>query len=169
MPCSRSTSSSTQSVNGQPVAVPDSMPTHSGVSPLAIILSSSALNSVKVVGTSYPLSFQTLGTYQTSDLRSFLIGTPYCVPSTLENARKLSSQFSATADLTSSGSASRSPSWANWASLPGWGKAPMSGGLPPSTCVLICCSKSRRPTYVILIPFASPNLVSASCIAPASF
>src|SRR6478735_7227075 len=133
MPCSRSTSSSTQSVNGQPVAAPDSMPTHSGVSPLAIILSSSALNSVKVVGTSYPLSAQTLGTYQTSDLRSFLIGTPYWVPSTLENARKLSSQFCETDEATSSGKGSRSPSVANWASFPGCGNAPMSGGLPPST------------------------------------
>ena len=50
MPCSRRTSSSTQSVNGQPVAGPDSMPTHSGVSPLAIISSISALKSVERLG-----------------------------------------------------------------------------------------------------------------------
>ncbi len=44
--------SSVQSVNIQPVAVPDSMPTQSGLEPPAAAISStSAWNSSKVVGT----------------------------------------------------------------------------------------------------------------------
>ena len=43
--------SSIQSVAGQPVAPPDSKPTHQGVPPSALIWSPSAINSSHVVGT----------------------------------------------------------------------------------------------------------------------
>ena len=46
----RSMKSSNQSVIGQPVATPDSMPTHHGMPPSATILSDSAVSSSSVVG-----------------------------------------------------------------------------------------------------------------------
>ncbi len=47
----RSMKSSSQSVTGQPVASPDSMPMHHGVSPSAMIWFCSAVSSSHVVGT----------------------------------------------------------------------------------------------------------------------
>ncbi len=48
----RSMKSSNQSVIGQPVATPDSMPAHHGVPPSATIWSDSAVSSSSVSGTS---------------------------------------------------------------------------------------------------------------------
>src|SRR6476469_7936932 len=50
-PYMRSMTSSIQSVSGQPVAVPDSMPTHHGLGPSAAILSESWSICCHVVGT----------------------------------------------------------------------------------------------------------------------
>ena len=49
-PLMRIMKSSNQSVIGQPVATPDSMPTHHGVPPSATILSDSAVSSSSEVG-----------------------------------------------------------------------------------------------------------------------
>jgi len=61
--------SSIQSVTTQPVASPDSMPTHHGCTPvpLAAISSLSASNSSHVVGMAQPLSSNVFGEYQTKD------------------------------------------------------------------------------------------------------
>ena len=51
-PCTRSMRSSIQSVSGQPVASPDSMPMHHGVMPSAFIWSWRAMSSSQVSGIS---------------------------------------------------------------------------------------------------------------------
>src|SRR5437867_2809416 len=53
-PSWRRTISSSQSVAGQPVAVPDPMPPHHGFLPAAAIVSLSAIISSHVVGTFHP-------------------------------------------------------------------------------------------------------------------
>ncbi len=61
--------SSSQSVAGQPVASPDSMPAHQGLStlPLAAMVSLSVISSSQVCGISQPLSANIDGEYQTKD------------------------------------------------------------------------------------------------------
>ena len=49
------------------------------------------------------------------------------------------------------------PSRAKSASLPGCGKNEMSGGLPPSTWVLMLASQSASPVYSMLMPTVSPH------------
>src|SRR5690349_11006311 len=68
-PASRSTISSSQSVAGQPVAVPEPMPPHHGLVPglSAAILSLSAIRSAQLVGTWYPAAVNAFGEYHTSD------------------------------------------------------------------------------------------------------
>ncbi len=62
--------SSIQSVNGQPVAGPDSIPTHHGVTPSAFMVAVRSNNPSRVVGISYPLSLKMPVLYQTIDFRS---------------------------------------------------------------------------------------------------
>ena len=60
------------------------MPTHSGGVAVGDHLVDERLELVEGLGDLVALlPSQTLGTYQTSDLRSDLTGTPYWVPSTL--------------------------------------------------------------------------------------
>ena len=54
-------------------------------------------------------------------------------------------QLAATVAVVSSGSARTRPSRAKSASLPGWGKIEMSGGLPAASCTLISASQSAEP------------------------
>ena len=63
----RSSTSSSQSVAGQPVASPDSMPAHHGLMPVAAIVSERASMSSQVSGTVQPLSANIVGEYQTND------------------------------------------------------------------------------------------------------
>ena len=53
---------------GQPVASPDSMPAHHGLTPVAAILSDSVIMSSQVSGTFQPLSLNIFGEYHTKDL-----------------------------------------------------------------------------------------------------
>ena len=132
-------------MNVQPVAGPDSMPTQNGVSPLAIIVPANDFKPSHDVGTSYPLASNLAGLYQTRDFRSDFVGIPYWTPSTSPNAVHASDQCSATAESTSDGNATRYPSRAKSANLPGWGNTKMSGGFPPAACALIWSEASRVP------------------------
>src|SRR3954462_6250364 len=66
-PAVRSNTSSSQSVAGQPVASPASMPAHHGLTPVAAIVSERASMSSHVCGTCQPLSENILGEYHTND------------------------------------------------------------------------------------------------------
>ena len=68
--------SSIQSVAGQPVALPDSKPTHHGVLPSATISSDRAISSSNVVGTVYPAASKSSFGYQIIDFRLTLVGSP---------------------------------------------------------------------------------------------
>src|SRR6056297_2893394 len=87
---------------------------------------------------------------------------PYWTSSTLPYSWKPSAQNSSTVALTSSVSGTMKPSRAKSASLPGWGKNEMSGGLPPSTWVLMLASQSASPVYSMLMPTVSPHAPSVS-------
>jgi hypothetical protein len=56
------------------------------------------------------------------------------------------------------------PALAKSASLPGCGKNEMSGGLPPSTCVLMFASQSASPVYSTLRLTVSAHALSVSLI-----
>src|SRR5688572_20704280 len=75
-PWSRRSTSSIQSVAGQPVATPDSMPAHHGLVPLAAILSLRAISSFQVVGMVYPFSLNIFGEYHTKLLTLEPNGAP---------------------------------------------------------------------------------------------
>ncbi len=64
--------SSIQSVAGQPLAAPLSIPRHHGTPPSATIWSERAISSSQVVGTLYPLAAKALGLYQTRLLSAAL-------------------------------------------------------------------------------------------------
>ena len=68
--------SSSQSVAGQPVAAPDSIPAHHGLStlPPSLMVWVSVISSAQVVGTVQPFSLNIVGEYQTSDLKFVLFG-----------------------------------------------------------------------------------------------
>src|SRR2546423_10263683 len=70
----RSTTSSSQSVAGQPVAVPELIPPHQGFLPDAAIWADSAIIWSHVVGTWYPAAVNALGAYQPSDFMFADIG-----------------------------------------------------------------------------------------------
>src|SRR5689334_2420643 len=82
-PAVRSNTSSIQSVAGQPVATPDAMPAHHGLTPSFAIRSLRLSISCHVRGTLYPLSRKNFGEYQTSDLTLPSIGTAYRRPLTV--------------------------------------------------------------------------------------
>lgn len=63
----RSSTSSSQSVAGQPVASPEPMPAHHGLMPLSAMVSERASISSQVVGISQPLSANIFGEYHTKD------------------------------------------------------------------------------------------------------
>src|SRR6056297_277102 len=87
---------------------------------------------------------------------------PYWTSSTLPYSWKPSAQNSSPVALTSSVSATTSPLRAKSASLPGWGKNEMSGGLPPSTWVLMFASQSASPVYSMSRLTVSPHAWSVS-------
>ena len=68
--------SSTQSVAGQPVAVPLSKPTHHGVPPSATIWSDRAMSSSQVSGISYPALSKSSFGYQIRLFQFELVGRP---------------------------------------------------------------------------------------------
>ena len=151
--------SSIQSVAGQPVASPDSMPAHHGLtSPCARDLVAEGLQVVQGLGDLVARVGEHAGRVpdERLDVRAErravelavdgAVGLPVLGPA----ARRRWPRSGPAAGF-------RSPLAANRCSRPGWGKNAMSGALPPSTRTLSWASNSPEPSYEMSMPVQSVN------------
>ena len=107
--------------------------------------------------------------YHTSDLRSDLIGTPYCVPSTLPNLIQPAGQFSLTVATTSSGSGRTSPGpRERRRGSPAAGTRRCRVGVPPPTCVPMSSSNVAGADVVDRHPVGVGELVERGDLASPS-
>ncbi len=159
--------SSIQSVAGQPVAAPLSMPIHQGVSPSSAICWVKANNSAHVCGIVYPAASKSsfgyhtrllpLNRCQTPAITGWPSG-PAIVP--ISSQLWLYCCFNQSAEMKLFTSTTL-PCFTKFPSNPGCGKSTTSGASPASTRTPIVASNSFVPSYWMSMPvFSSKSAIA---------
>ena len=168
-PASRSIRSSIQSVAGQPVASPDSMPAHHGLMPARRDRVAQRDQLVPRGGDLPALLREHLrrvpdeGLHVGAERRAVELAADGGVLRASPRGSCSSAMVLVSADAGLS-----LPASANRSSRPGCGTKAMSGALPPSTRTWIWASNSPLPSYSISMPVQSSNCFQDSSSRSAS-